>query len=193
MDAKSDLRQTLTARREAAFVSNPNVGQALALNFPKAIVIDPNSVVAGYMPFRTEIDVRPLIHILALRGAPIAMPKIEKTINTTSQILFYLCDINDQEDFRANKWGIYEPRSILPKVVPNVIIVPLLGFDRRGNRIGYGKGYYDRAIAYLKAQGDVITIGLAYAEQEVDEVPTQHHDQRLDWIITQNEAYRCPS
>ena len=108
-------------------------------------------------------------------------------------LTFHLCDPGNVGHFTPNKMGLLEPIPTRPTATPNILLVPLLGFDRRGNRIGYGKGYYDQAITTLRNQGDIIAIGVAFAQQEVPEIPTQPHDQRLDWIITQNEAYRFPS
>jgi 5-formyltetrahydrofolate cyclo-ligase len=82
------------------------------------------------------------------------------------------------------KWGIVEPLPDKPAVDPDVLIVPLLAFDKRGYRLGYGGGFYDRTLARLRAVKPVITVGVAYDEQEVDVVPTDVYDQQLDWMLT---------
>ena len=235
MDVKYELRQVLVARRAMAFARLPTASALLASNFPSSISVSDQTVVAGYMPFRTEIDPLPLLRAFSLKGAQCAMPRInspspfwgrvgmggavaqrsvqELVANPqtppspnpfpTHSLLgeggrgdaldFHLCDPDNQNHFTPNKLGLFEPHDTLPTATPNILLVPLLGFDRHGNRIGYGKGYYDNAIAYLRATSTILAIGVAFAEQEVELIPTQPHDQRLDWIITQNEAYRFPS
>ena len=85
-------------------------------------------------------------------------------------------------------FGTLVPAPEQPEVSPRILIVPLAAFDRRGYRIGYGKGYYDRALSEL---GPTISIGIAYAAQEIDAVPQEPHDRRLDWIVTERETIRC--
>jgi len=75
-----------------------------------------------------------------------------------------------------------------PEVDPDVLLVPLLAFDRNGNRLGYGAGYYDMTIAALRAKQPVVTVGIAFAAQEVDEVPTTPRDVRLDLVLTERET-----
>ena len=86
---------------------------------------------------------------------------------------------------------IPEPAAHLPACHPDVLFIPLAAFDRRGYRIGYGAGHYDRALASLKAKKPVLAIGIAYATQEVPEVPAEPHDQRLDFVLTEREAISC--
>jgi 5-formyltetrahydrofolate cyclo-ligase len=234
MRDKSDLRLKLIARRAGAFEAYPDAGAGLAAYFPATIDIDDQALVAGYMPFRTEIDPLPLMRVLGGTGGKTLLPRMnslppllsrtvgrgvgvgglssggapldDSAIGGTPHppppstrggrgeaLTFYTCDLNNQSHFETNKWGLLEPIETRPTATPNILLVPLLGFDRQGNRIGYGKGYYDSAIADLRDRTQVTTIGLAFAQQEVEHIPTQPHDQRLDWIITQNGAYRVPS
>ena len=85
-------------------------------------------------------------------------------------------------------FGTLVPQPDQPEIVPTILIVPLAAFDRRGYRIGYGKGHYDAKLTEL---GPVISIGIAYAAQEIDLVPEEPHDRRLDWIITERETIAC--
>jgi len=87
-------------------------------------------------------------------------------------------------------FGVREPGPDAPEVFPKALLVPLVAFDRRGGRVGYGKGHFDRAIAALEAQHPVLTIGLAYPIQEIDAVPIEPHDRLLDLIITSDEVIR---
>ena len=88
----------------------------------------------------------------------------------------------------AGGFGTLVPAPDQPEVKPTVLLVPLAAFDRRGYRIGYGKGYYDRALTEL---GPTLSIGIGYAAQEIGAVPDEPHDRRLDWIVTERETLRC--
>ena len=85
-------------------------------------------------------------------------------------------------------FGTLVPQPEQPEIVPTILIVPLAAFDRRGYRIGYGKGHYDAKLTEL---GPVVSIGIAYAAQEIAAVPDEPHDRRLDWIVTEREVLRC--
>jgi 5-formyltetrahydrofolate cyclo-ligase len=189
MSEKTELRRDLMARRAAAFEAVPDAGQRLVSYFPGSIPINPGTIIAAYMPFRTEIDPIPLWSALLSRGGQGVLPKSLEG----EWLSFHLCDIANPDHLHINPWGLLEPRADLPKATPNILLVPLLGFDRRGHRLGYGKGFYDNAIQTLRANNPIVTIGLGFAAQEVAVTPTQPHDQRLDWIITESGAYRCPS
>ena len=85
-------------------------------------------------------------------------------------------------------FGLSEPAATSPEVSPRALLVPLAAFDRRGHRIGYGAGYYDRAIARLSAIGPLFTIGVAFSVQEIERVPDEPHDRALDVIVTETET-----
>jgi 5-formyltetrahydrofolate cyclo-ligase len=88
-------------------------------------------------------------------------------------------------------WGIREPDESAPAVEPDVLLVPLLVFDRTGMRLGYGGGFYDRTLHDLRARKRIVAVGLAYASQEVDAVPYLDYDERLDWVLTPEGLIRC--
>jgi 5-formyltetrahydrofolate cyclo-ligase len=88
----------------------------------------------------------------------------------------------------AGVWGIREPEPSAPAVAPEIVIVPLLAFDRSGHRIGYGAGYYDLTIAALRATQAVVAIGVAFAAQEIAAVPATPHDAPLDLVLTEREV-----
>jgi 5-formyltetrahydrofolate cyclo-ligase len=95
------------------------------------------------------------------------------------------------DPLRTVQWGIREPAEAAPVVEPDVLLVPLLAFDRGGHRLGYGGGYYDRTLRALRSRRPVTAVGLAFAEQEVDAVPHLDYDERLDWVLTPLGAIRC--
>ena len=85
-------------------------------------------------------------------------------------------------------WGIREPRPDAPEVLPDVLLVPLLAFDRSGHRVGYGAGYYDLTLASLRAQKRVLAVGIAFAAQEIAQVPATPRDARLDLVLTEKKT-----
>jgi 5-formyltetrahydrofolate cyclo-ligase len=118
-------------------------------------------VVAGYQAIGSELDPRPLLQKLSAAGAVVAFPVVDGPDVPLS--------------FQAD--GV--------AATPDLIIAPLLAFDRAGGRLGQGGGHYDRTIAALRARGSVFVVGLAYAGQEIEAVPHELHDQRLDAILTE--------
>jgi 5-formyltetrahydrofolate cyclo-ligase len=89
---------------------------------------------------------------------------------------------------QKSAFGVLEPPADAPVIEPDLILVPLLGFDRRGYRLGYGQGHYDRTLMALRARRPVTAVGLAWACQEVDRIPADAFDQPLDWVVTDKEA-----
>jgi 5-formyltetrahydrofolate cyclo-ligase len=92
------------------------------------------------------------------------------------------------EQLASGQWGIREPVPGAPEVAPDVLIVPLAAFDRAGHRIGYGAGYYDMTINALRAKKKVTAIGIAFAAQEIPQVPATQRDARLDLVLTERET-----
>ena len=92
------------------------------------------------------------------------------------------------DPLEPRQWGIREPKPDAREVFPDILLVPLLAFDRRGYRLGYGAGYYDMTIAALRAKKSIIAAGIAFAAQEIAEVPTTPRDARLDLVLTEHET-----
>jgi 5-formyltetrahydrofolate cyclo-ligase len=160
-----------------------NAAQAIteqALAFPDLKDLTP---VGGYWPIRSEVDPRPLMEALLERGQDVALSQILHP--HLSWRLWQPGDVLVKGGF-----GVREPGPDAPEVFPVALLVPLVAFDRRGGRIGYGKGHFDRAIATLEAQHPILTIGLAYAVQEIEQVPVEPHDRLLDVVITESELIR---
>jgi 5-formyltetrahydrofolate cyclo-ligase len=151
-----------------------------ALAFPDLKDLTP---VGGYWPIRSEVDPRPLMEALLERGQDVALSQILHP--HLSWRLWQPGDVLVKGGF-----GVREPGPDAPEVFPVALLVPLVAFDRRGGRIGYGKGHFDRAIATLEAQHPILTIGLAYAVQEIEQVPVEPHDRLLDVVITESELIR---
>ncbi len=139
----------------------------------------PGVVVSGFLSFGEEINTMPLLRRLAGANHDLCLPVMR---GKNKPLLFRRWRPGDAMDTAV--WGIREPKADRPELRPEILLVPLLAFDRHGDRLGYGGGFYDRTLHALRASGPVITVGLAFAEQEVDAVPHLDYDERLDWILT---------
>jgi 5-formyltetrahydrofolate cyclo-ligase len=139
--------------------------------------------VAGFMPMKTEINPLPLMRKLAEGGARLALPVVA---GRGKPLIMRAWAFG--APLAAGVWGIREPPASAPAVAPDILIVPLLAFDRCGHRIGYGAGYYDLTIAALRARQAVLAIGLAFAAQEIATVPATPHDAPLDLVLTEREV-----
>lgn len=134
---------------------------------------------AGYLPIRTEIDPRP---VMAAHPGSVGVP----VIPGPAQALIFR-RWTPQTALIAGAFGAAIPADG-PEIIPRVLIVPLLAFDRRGFRLGYGGGFYDRTLEALRRAGPVTAIGFAFAAQEMAQVPTEATDQPLDLIVTERGA-----
>ena len=179
---KAALRAAALARRDALEIDDrlewdPEIAaQVLALP-----VWDTAGPVSAYWPMRSEADPRPILETLHQRGLPLCLPAI-----VDGRMIFRRWA--PYEPIVPGGFGTLVPSPAEPEVKPAILIVPLAAFDRRGYRIGYGKGYYDRALTELEP---TLSIGIGYAAQEIEAVPDAPHDQHLDWIVTERETIRC--
>ena len=134
-------------------------------------------IIGGYYPYNYEIDVLQILEKFEKKKFIITLPKIKKN----SQMNFFQWSTNDP--LAINRFGIPEPISKIVKY-PDVLIVPLVAFDKNFNRIGYGGGFYDRYIENIRKRKKVLTIGFAYSFQKVKKIPINNYDIKLDFIIT---------
>ncbi len=178
---KRALRMRLRALRRDAAAALPEAAEALARRFLEHIGLPAGAVVSGYLALGAEMSAGPLLAALAERGHPLALPC---TGPLGSALVFRRWRPGDP--LIKGALGISEPDPAAEAVTPAVALVPVTGFDRRGYRLGQGGGYYDRTLA----AGGMLAIGLAYAVQEVESLPVEPWDQRLDWIVTEREALR---
>jgi len=183
VDKKSALRREAAARRDAlsAEIRKAAAEAIAARAFPLAI--GPGTIVSGFMPLQTEIDPLPLMKTLAEAGATLALPKIAgRGLPLIMRAWSWGAPLD------PGQWGIREPKADAPEVEPDILLVPLLAFDRAGHRIGYGAGYYDMTIARLRSRKSITAVGVAFAAQEVPMVPATERDARLDLVLTESEA-----
>jgi 5-formyltetrahydrofolate cyclo-ligase len=182
-DLKAVLRQEATALRDAlpADVRKAAAEAIAARKFPLAIA--PGTIVAGFMPLKSEINPLPLLQKLAEAGARLALPAIA---GRGKPLIMRAWEFGAPLD--RGQWGIREPKPDAPEVEPDILLVPLLAFDRAGYRLGYGAGYYDMTIHRLRGLKAVTAVGIAFAAQEVPKIPTTPRDERLDLVLTEREV-----
>jgi 5-formyltetrahydrofolate cyclo-ligase len=185
--AKAEARKVAARVRKRA---HEQVGleastQLAALRFPVVPVVG-RSVVSAFFPYKTEIDTRGFLGRLAGDGWTTALPIV---IALGEPLVFrrWL----PGEPTVPGMWDIPQPTEDARVVEPDVLLVPMLAFDRQGYRLGYGGGFYDRTLETLRAKKTIVAIGVAYAAQEVDSVVRGAHDQPLDFVITEKEVFAC--
>ena len=180
---KAELRVAAQARRDAlpADVRKIAAETIAARKFPLAIT--PGTIISGFMPLKSEINPLPLMQKLAEAGARLALPTIA---GRGKPLLMRAWQFGAPLD--RGQWGIREPKPDAPQVEPDILLVPLLAFDREGFRLGYGAGYYDMTIHRLRALKPVTAVGIAFAAQEVPKIPTTPRDERLDLVLTEREV-----
>ena len=180
--AKTQLRQAALARRDAMDeAARIEASLAVADGLPEMLEIEPGAIVSGFLPIRSEIDIRPLMMALADKGARLCVPAI-----VDGELQFR--HLVRGAPMEPQGFGTYAPGLDASVLDPTVMLVPLAAFDRSGGRIGYGRGYYDRAIGALLEKGiRPRCVGVAFACQEVEVVPTEPHDKSLELIATEQE------
>ena len=142
------------------------------------------SSVGIYYPIKSEISPLKLIEILKKTTVKICLPVICKN---TNELIF--SKFENKKSLTKNKYGIFEPTKLI-KINPDIIFVPMAGFDKNLNRLGYGKGYYDRTISKLRKLKNIFVIGLAYDNQMMINIPIENHDEKMDIIVTEKNIYR---
>ena len=184
---KEELRSEAKAKRariapeQAAAAARAVRDRVLTAN-----LVPERAVVSGFWPIGDEFDPRPLMEALAARGHDFCLPVV---VGRGRPLAFRAWAPGDPLE-RAG-FGLLVPRWDAPPALPRFLIVPLLAFDRRGFRVGYGAGYFDRTIAELKAHHapGLFALGVGFAIQEVPEVPALAHDERLDAIATEDYLF----
>ncbi len=180
-DQKRALRAE--ARQKRAFYSSRKEDDQLKLVdvFLRHIELPQGAIIGSYSAVRDELDPALLNDALRLQGHKIALPVI---IGKKKPLVFREYEQGDM--LLANPLGIFEPTSSAKNVDPDVLLVPLLAFDEKRNRLGYGGGYYDRTIKKLRLIKPVMTIGLAGSYQRHESIPVGTNDVPLDKIVTEN-------
>ncbi|MGZ3304458.1 MAG: 5-formyltetrahydrofolate cyclo-ligase [Asticcacaulis sp.] len=184
---KDLLRAEMKSRRAQLAGANPLAGDDLAEAAVETLDFTGSwprhdAVIAGYWPIQSEINPFPLMQMFEERGYDLALPVLNPT-GSGYRMAFRRFSLG--EPLVPGPFGIREPGDIAPEVEPDVLLMPMLAFDEDGVRLGYGGGYYDRAVAQLRASKPVRLYGVAFSAQQLAQVPFEVHDQKLDGIFTE--------
>jgi 5-formyltetrahydrofolate cyclo-ligase len=182
-DLKAVLRRSVMARRrDVHHARHLQAGGVLAERVFAEVPAAQNRV-AGYWPLGEEIDCRPALISLQAGGAAIGLP----VVAGQGQVLIFRA-WQPGDVLESGPFGTSHPTNRAPLLIPTVLLLPVLAYDSSGHRLGYGAGYYDRTVAALRRDHSILSIGIAYDEQEVDQVPADDHDQKMDAVITDKRA-----
>ncbi len=180
---KAELRSVALTLRDAL---PPNVRAAAAEAIAKRgipVDVTPGMIVSGFSPMKSEINPIPLLRKLHDAGAKLALPCI---VGRGHPLIMRAWEFG--APLAPGQWGIREPTTDAAEVAPDILIVPLAAFDRSGNRIGYGAGYYDMTLHALRTAKNIVAIGIAFAAQEIARTPATERDERLDLVLTERET-----
>lgn len=176
---KAELRKQAHEQRAAlAHSAREDAAREIARHFFDSVTLSPTDVVAAYWRIRDEVDCEPILVKLMDRGQPVCLPAVIGPEEPLELRLWV-----EGEPLYPAGFGTLAPSELAPRVEPDVILMPLLGFDRLGTRLGYGGGYYDRTLARMCKAPRLI--GLAYAGQQIGQIPRDGHDVPLDMVITE--------
>lgn len=184
---KAELRaQSLARRRLESAEAAAAFAARLAAEGERLAREKRPAVVSAYFALPEEASTLPLLKALSRAGFATALPV---TGARGTPLTFRLW--RPGEPMAKGKMGIGEPLPEAEEVDPDLLFTPLAAFDRAGNRIGYGAGFYDRSLAKLRGKKSICAIGVAYACQEIPKVPHEAHDERLDFVLTERELIEC--
>jgi 5-formyltetrahydrofolate cyclo-ligase len=182
-EQKSALRTSALAKRDAMPAAERQAAAEAITARGLPVEITPGVIVSGFMPMKSEINPLPLLRKLSAASAQLALPCI---VGRGKPLIMRAWKFGDP--FKAGQWGIREPVPEAPEVAPDILIVPLACFDRAGQRIGFGAGYYDMTIHALRQKKKIVAIGIAFAAQEIASVPATERDERLDFVLTERDV-----
>lgn len=178
---KKALRQIAKDRRGA--IEKPDAMRQAAHHFLSAIPYADKDGIALYSATGSELDTDALKHALLAKRVGVSFP----VVTGRDQPLVFR-KIEKNTNFVTGAFNILCPPDDCKAVKPEIVLVPLLAFDKTGYRLGYGGGFYDRTLAQLREESKILAVGFAFSEQEVEAVPVNQYDQKLDWIVTDKEA-----
>jgi 5-formyltetrahydrofolate cyclo-ligase len=186
-DLKKEMRRAAKTARGAAFARLGTGASERIAEHGIAFAGKPApAIVSGFLSIGEEIDPTPLMQRLLGEGYRLCLPVME---GKGLPLVFRAW--SPGEPLAETTWGIREPLPEAPVLDPDIVLGPLLAFDERGYRLGYGGGFYDRTLARLRALKPIVSIGIAFDEQKVDAVPHVDYDERLDWILTPTGPLKC--
>lgn len=184
---KTLLRQHARTRRAELAEAISDFAERLA-SHAADLDIPSNSLIGAYAALPGEADPHLLLKALVSNGCTLAFPRVEAK---AAPLVFH--HWKPGRELKKGTFGIAEPSADWPVAHPRILLIPLLAFDARGHRLGYGGGYYDRTLEALRAHGNISAIGIAYAGQEIDSIPDENHDHLLDMVATEDGVRRFPA
>ena len=177
---KSYLRKKSLIQRKKKYLTANKFNFNLIFKLIREHFYKKKITIAGYYPSNYEVNILSFLEKLSKKKFKIALPVINSSGGMSFRSWVF------KEPLYVNKFGILEPKSSKKKIIPDLIMVPLVAFDNRLNRIGYGKGYYDRSLKKInKIKKNAISLGIAYSFQKCNKIPTNKHDFKLDYIFTE--------
>ena len=182
-EKKIKLRKQALEHRDQTKAKLWNAEFDLLKLFTSSFYPKSGNIISGYYPIGSELSPLPLLTELSLSQYEIVLPVM---VGKRKPLLFRQWLPGDS--LLGGGFGVREPLKSARELIPNILIIPLLAFDRKGNRLGYGGGFYDRTLKNLRTLGEPIAIGIGFSTQEVDMVPVSENDQSLNWIVTEREA-----
>ena len=177
---KSYLRKKYLIQRKKKYLSANKFNFNLIFKLIREHFYKKKITIAGYYPSNYEVNILSFLGKVSKKKFKIALPVIKASGGMSFRSWIF------KEPLYVNKFGILEPKSSKKKIIPDLIMVPLVAFDNRLNRIGYGKGYYDRSLKKInQIKKNAISLGIAYSFQKCQKIPTNKHDFKLDYIFTE--------
>jgi len=177
LENKDIIRKSLLEkRRQLSASERQQAALTLQANLLKFLADKEFQSLGGYSPIRGEIDILPSLEALRQQGKTIALPRLPAVPGALPFHEFF------PNELEKGRFDIPQPPASARQVVPDILLIPLVAFDKQGYRLGYGGGYYDRTLAALDPRP--LAIGCAYAFQQVETLPAEPHDQQLDIVIT---------
>ncbi len=177
--SKSSIRKKILELRKKNYSKNFTVNSIEFLKFIKKKKFK-SKIIGAYYPFNYEIDITNILEIFEKKDYVLSLPKVRRN----NQMDFFKWSI--KEPLKINKYGIPETISN-KKVYPNILLIPLVGFDNHFNRLGYGGGYYDRYLSKVKNKSKILKVGVGFSFQKVHNLPINKYDEKLDCIITEKK------
>ena len=177
---KSYLRNKSLLKRKKRYLTTKKFNFNLIFNLIRKHFHKKKIIIAGYYPSNYEVNILNFLEEASKKKFKVVLPvvKSNKAMIFKSWIF--------KEPLYVSKFGILEPKKLNKAITPDLIMVPLVAFDNRLNRIGYGKGYYDRSLRKInKIKKNAISLGIAYSFQKCKKIPVNNHDFKLDYIFTE--------
>ena len=179
---KSSIRKKILLLRKKNYSKNLTINPINFFNFLKINKIKFKNV-GGYYPFNYEINILNILKLLEKKNYIISLPRVAK--NNKMNFFHW----SSKDPLKINKYGIPETTSN-KKVFPNLLLIPLVGFDNKLNRLGYGGGYYDRYLSKVKDINKIVKIGMGFSYQMVKNIPVNKYDIKLDYIFTEKKIIK---